>query len=298
MAPSTWTRSLGGLRRFVLEGVRTPSFEWTTYVRRGPDPALRNAHDRRARGRRRPRRRRRGRSGSAQAPRQGQGTAHGGARPGASASWCSPCWSDSAWSTPSGTSAATSRWPTHRASWRTGPSKVARRGTQGAAQHPGDGLGHPRGPGQRHRQPDRRWRLGHHDPAPPLGGPEPRLRHQHPARLDGRPARRATTARSPAAGVPAVERPRSRSAGPACTIQQFEQLTGVRVDHYVVVDFNGFQDMVDAIGGVEVCIPETIDDREPRHLPPGRARARSRARRRSTTCGSATPSATAPTSAG
>ncbi len=50
--------------------------------------------------------------------------------------------------------------------------------------------------------------------------------------------------------------------GPACTIQQFEQLTGVRIDHYVVVDFNGFQDMVDAIDGVQVCIPEDIDDPE------------------------------------
>lgn len=50
--------------------------------------------------------------------------------------------------------------------------------------------------------------------------------------------------------------------GVACTQQQFEQLTGVFVDHYVVVDFNGFKSMVDAIGGVEVCIPETIDDRE------------------------------------
>lgn len=49
--------------------------------------------------------------------------------------------------------------------------------------------------------------------------------------------------------------------GAACTIQQFEQLTGVRLDHYVTVDFNGFQGMVDAVGGVEVCIPETIDDR-------------------------------------
>jgi LCP family protein required for cell wall assembly len=48
--------------------------------------------------------------------------------------------------------------------------------------------------------------------------------------------------------------------GPACTIQQFEQLTGVRLDHYVVVDFEGFQGMVDAIGGVEVCIPEPIVD--------------------------------------
>jgi LCP family protein required for cell wall assembly len=48
--------------------------------------------------------------------------------------------------------------------------------------------------------------------------------------------------------------------GPACTIQQVEQLTGIRLDHYVVVDFNGFKGMVDAIGGVRVCIPEPIVD--------------------------------------
>jgi LCP family protein required for cell wall assembly len=51
--------------------------------------------------------------------------------------------------------------------------------------------------------------------------------------------------------------------GPACTIQQFEQLTGVHLDHFVVVNFEGFQGMVDAIGGVEVCIPEPIVD--PKH---------------------------------
>ncbi len=50
--------------------------------------------------------------------------------------------------------------------------------------------------------------------------------------------------------------------GPLCTVQQFEQLTGVFVDHFVVVDFNGFRDMVDAVGGVEVCIPEPIVDPE------------------------------------
>jgi LCP family protein required for cell wall assembly len=48
--------------------------------------------------------------------------------------------------------------------------------------------------------------------------------------------------------------------GPACTIQQFEQITGIRLDHFVVVDFEGFVGMVDAIGGVEMCIPEDIDD--------------------------------------
>jgi LCP family protein required for cell wall assembly len=50
--------------------------------------------------------------------------------------------------------------------------------------------------------------------------------------------------------------------GPACTIQQFEQTTGVRIDNYIVVDFGSFQDMVDAVDGVEVCVPEDIDSSE------------------------------------
>jgi LCP family protein required for cell wall assembly len=48
--------------------------------------------------------------------------------------------------------------------------------------------------------------------------------------------------------------------GPGCTARQFEQLTGIRIDHYVVVDFASFEGMVDAIGGVEVCVPQPIVD--------------------------------------
>jgi LCP family protein required for cell wall assembly len=48
--------------------------------------------------------------------------------------------------------------------------------------------------------------------------------------------------------------------GPLCTVQQVEHLTGVFIDHTVVVDFNGFVDMVDAVHGVEVCIPKDVDD--------------------------------------
>ena len=58
--------------------------------------------------------------------------------------------------------------------------------------------------------------------------------------------------------------------GPACTIQQFEQITDIRIDHFVVVDFEGFRGMVDAIGGVEMCIPEDIDDPAHNiHIPAG-----------------------------
>ena len=50
--------------------------------------------------------------------------------------------------------------------------------------------------------------------------------------------------------------------GPACTIRQFEQVTDIRIDNYIVIDFQGFKDMVNALDGVEVCIPEDIDDPE------------------------------------
>ncbi|MEV5335942.1 LCP family protein [Streptomyces werraensis] len=59
--------------------------------------------------------------------------------------------------------------------------------------------------------------------------------------------------------------------GSACTVRTVEKLTDIRVDHYVVVDFKGFKDMVDAVDGVEVCLNEPIDDKDAHlHLPAGR----------------------------
>ncbi len=48
--------------------------------------------------------------------------------------------------------------------------------------------------------------------------------------------------------------------GPGCTVRQFEQLTHIRVDHFIVADFAGFRSMVDAIGGVTVCLPHPVVD--------------------------------------
>jgi LCP family protein required for cell wall assembly len=48
--------------------------------------------------------------------------------------------------------------------------------------------------------------------------------------------------------------------GPACTIKTVEQITDIRIEHFVVVDFNGFKHMVDALGGVPVCVPEEVND--------------------------------------
>ncbi|POG46582.1 transcriptional regulator [Streptomyces sp. ZL-24] len=59
--------------------------------------------------------------------------------------------------------------------------------------------------------------------------------------------------------------------GTACTIRTVERLTGIRIDHHMVVDFNGFKDMVDAVDGVEICLKEPIDDKDAHlELPAGR----------------------------
>jgi LCP family protein required for cell wall assembly len=48
--------------------------------------------------------------------------------------------------------------------------------------------------------------------------------------------------------------------GPECTVEQVEAVTGIYIDSYITVNFGGFKDMVDALDGVEVCIPEAVDD--------------------------------------
>jgi LCP family protein required for cell wall assembly len=50
--------------------------------------------------------------------------------------------------------------------------------------------------------------------------------------------------------------------GLACTIRTLESVTDVRVDGFMAVDFTGFIQTIDAIGGVPICVPEDIDDRE------------------------------------
>ncbi|MFH8370896.1 LCP family protein [Streptomyces sp. NPDC018031] len=59
--------------------------------------------------------------------------------------------------------------------------------------------------------------------------------------------------------------------GAACTIRTVEKLTGIRIDHHMIVDFSGFKRMVDAVDGVEVCLDEPVDDAEAHlRLPAGR----------------------------
>lgn len=48
----------------------------------------------------------------------------------------------------------------------------------------------------------------------------------------------------------------------SCTIKTVEQNTGLRIDHFASVDFQGFKGMVNALGGIEVCPEHPIHDKK------------------------------------
>ena len=48
--------------------------------------------------------------------------------------------------------------------------------------------------------------------------------------------------------------------GPQLLVQTVEGATGVHIDHYAEIGFGGFASIVDAIGGVDICVPYPIDD--------------------------------------
>ncbi|MGX2994506.1 LCP family protein [Streptomyces sp. JNUCC 64] len=48
--------------------------------------------------------------------------------------------------------------------------------------------------------------------------------------------------------------------GPACAVKTVEAMSGLRMDHYVEVDFTGFTRLVDTLGGVPVTTTRAIDD--------------------------------------
>lgn len=50
----------------------------------------------------------------------------------------------------------------------------------------------------------------------------------------------------------------TEKGNPACTQNTVEQLTGLRVDHTMVVNFAGFAAMTSAVHGVQVCVPNDI----------------------------------------
>lgn len=53
---------------------------------------------------------------------------------------------------------------------------------------------------------------------------------------------------------------RTGAGGPACLVETVAALTGVEVDHFVKVDFRGFLDIVDTLGGVSLYLEEPLQD--------------------------------------
>ncbi|MET9257790.1 LCP family protein [Streptomyces sp. NPDC003717] len=50
--------------------------------------------------------------------------------------------------------------------------------------------------------------------------------------------------------------------GPGCTVATWQKLTGIRVDHFVMVDFAGVVAMADSVGGVPVCVDANIHSKD------------------------------------
>lgn len=48
--------------------------------------------------------------------------------------------------------------------------------------------------------------------------------------------------------------------GAPCTVKTVESLTGLNLTHYIAIDFEGVVGVVNALGGVKVCVTQPIDD--------------------------------------
>ncbi|MEU0403002.1 LCP family protein [Streptomyces sp. NPDC006197] len=58
--------------------------------------------------------------------------------------------------------------------------------------------------------------------------------------------------------------------GPGLTVRTVESMTGVKIDHYLEVDFTSFMRTVDAVGGVQICTTRALEDSYTGlHLSPG-----------------------------
>jgi LCP family protein required for cell wall assembly len=53
-----------------------------------------------------------------------------------------------------------------------------------------------------------------------------------------------------------------RVGGPKCVTKMVQQLTGLQINHFVGVEFDGFKAMVDAVDGVQVCVERPLKDAE------------------------------------
>jgi LCP family protein required for cell wall assembly len=50
------------------------------------------------------------------------------------------------------------------------------------------------------------------------------------------------------------------TGGAACAVKTVESLSGLRMDHYLEVDFSGFEKLIDELGGVDITTTKDIED--------------------------------------
>ena len=51
-----------------------------------------------------------------------------------------------------------------------------------------------------------------------------------------------------------------KSGGPGCTVAAINRLTGLSIDHFMMAGFTAVSELSAAVGGVEVCVQEPVDD--------------------------------------
>lgn len=80
--------------------------------------------------------------------------------------------------------------------------------------------------------------------------------------LVARPACTGTDGKPVAAVKSAMFNSAFEVGGAACAVKTTEQLTGMRMNHYVQIDFAGFAGFIDAIGGATVTTSVNINDKD------------------------------------
>ncbi|MDR1441300.1 MAG: LCP family protein [Bifidobacteriaceae bacterium] len=62
----------------------------------------------------------------------------------------------------------------------------------------------------------------------------------------------------------------NKTEGVACVMKTIEQVTNIRLDTFILVDFAGFANVVDGLGGIDICVPDGLVGKESKiNLPPG-----------------------------
>ncbi|MFF4247712.1 LCP family protein [Streptomyces sp. NPDC001822] len=62
----------------------------------------------------------------------------------------------------------------------------------------------------------------------------------------------------PASTVPVQTNESLERGGPGCTVAAWYELTGITIDHFMMIDFAGVVSMADAVGGVPVCVDANV----------------------------------------